>query len=357
MVIKGRITRDNKRKPLYHRVVLAVLAALIILSLIIAYRYYLYIFAPNVRTPDDKPVSILIPTGSGFDDLMDILNSRNLLINSKSFQWVARQKGFTSNIKPGHYVLKGSMNNNYLVNMFRSGIQTPVKVVFNNIRTIDQLAGKVSLQIEADSISLMQCWNDRIFLDSLGFSPVTVPIMFIPNTYEVWWNSDAYDFTRKMHKEYLRFWEGSRTDKARATGLSIQDVVILASIVEKETERNDEKPLIAGVYLNRLKKGWKLQADPTLVFASGDFELKRVLNSHKEIDSPYNTYKYPGLPPGPICIPSIASVDAVLNYQKHDYMFFCAKADLSGYHVFARTLMEHNRNARAYQQALNARGN
>lgn len=356
MGIKGRLTAEKTKKPLYHRVILAILSVLIILSLIIAYRYYQYIFAPNIRTGGENSVSVLIPTGSDFNDVMDILRSQNLLIHGKSFEWVARKKGYTSNVKPGHYVLKGSMNNNYLVNMLRSGEQTPILLVFNNIRTKEQLAGKVSLQVEADSLSLIRCWNDREFLGSLGFSPVTVTAMFIPNTYEMWWTSDAYDFTKRMHREFLHFWEGSRMDKSKSTGLSIQEVVILASIVEKETEKNDEKPMIAGVYLNRLRKGWPLQADPTLVYASGDFELKRVLNIHKEIDSPYNTYKYKGLPPGPICIPSIASVDAVLNYRKHDFMFFCAKADQSGYHAFARTLREHNRNANAYQQTLNKKG-
>jgi UPF0755 protein len=180
--------------------------------------------------------------------------------------------------------------------------------------------------------------------------------MFIPNTYEMWWTSDAYEFTGRMKKEYDRFWKGPRAEKAGDLGLSRQEVVILASIVEKETEKDDEKPVIAGVYLNRLKKGWPLQADPTLKFALGDFEIKRVLNVHKEVDSPYNTYTHTGLPPGPICIPSIASIDAVLDYRRHDYMFFCARADRSGYHAFARTLKEHNRNAKAYQKALDEQG-
>jgi len=356
MSIGSKFTREKTKRPLYHRIVLAVLGLLIIISLLIAYRFYRFIFTPNVRTGSAESISILIPSGSDFEDVRNILYSRNLIINTRSFEWVASKKKYSSNIKPGHYILKGSMNNNFLVNMLRSGAQTPVNVVFNNIRTKEQLAGKISLQLEADSLSLVHCWNDGEFLKNLGFTPSTVTAMFIPNTYEMWWTSDAYEFTKRMHKEFRNFWEGSRTDKARLTGLSLQEVVILASIIEKETEKNDEKPMIAGVYLNRLRKGWPLQADPTLVFASGNFELKRVLNIHKEIDSPYNTYKYSGLPPGPICIPSISSVDAVLNYRKHDYMFFCAKSDLSGYHAFARTLAEHNRNATAYQKAISKMG-
>jgi UPF0755 protein len=178
---------------------------------------------------------------------------------------------------------------------------------------------------------------------------------FIPNTYELWWTTDAYEFTGRMHKEYLKFWNEERQLKAKSTRLSIEEVMILASIVEKETQKNDEKSAIAGVYINRLRKDWPLQADPTVVYAWGDFEMKRVLKIHTAIDSPFNTYKYGGLPPGVICVPSIASIDAVLNYQKHDYMYFCAKADMSGYHVFSRTLAEHNRYARAYQKALNER--
>jgi len=258
-------------------------------------------------------------------------------------------------IKPGHYVLKGSMSNNELVNMLRSGVQVPVKVIFNNIRTKEELAGRVSLQIEADSLSLIKCWNDREFLKSLNTTPEKVLMIFIPNTYEFWWTTDAYKFTGRMYSEFQKFWDAERMQKADLIRLSKEKIIILASIIEKETQKNDEKNAIAGVYLNRLRKDWPLQADPTVVFAWGDFEMKRVLKFHTEIDSPYNTYIYRGLPPGPICIPSIASIDAVLNYQKHDYMFFCARADMSGYHVFSRTLGEHNRYAKAYQNALNER--
>jgi UPF0755 protein len=228
-------------------------------------------------------------------------------------------------------------------------------VIFNNIRKKEELAGKVSLQIEADSISLIKCWNDREYLKSLNTSPEKILMIFLPNTYEFWWTTDAYEFTTRMYREFQKFWDEERKQKARSARLNIEEVIILASIVEKETQKNDEKPVIAGVYLNRLQKDWPLQADPTVVYAWGDFGMKRVLTIHTKINSPYNTYINRGLPPGPICMPSIASIDAVLNYQKHDYMFFCAKADNSGNHSFSRTLAEHNRYARAYQQALNER--
>jgi UPF0755 protein len=228
-------------------------------------------------------------------------------------------------------------------------------VIFNNARKKEDLAGKLSFQIEADSLDFIKCWNDREFLKSLNTTPDRVFMIFIPNTYEFWWTTDAYEFTRRMYKEFDAFWNDERKHKARSLGLSVNEVIILASIVEKETQKNDEKPSIAGVYLNRLRKNWPLQADPTVVYAVGDFEMKRVLTVHTQIESPYNTYRYRGLPPGPIYMPSIASIDAVLNYKKHDYMFFCAKADMSGYHAFSRTLAEHNRYAKAYQQALNSR--
>ena len=314
-----------------------------------------YILKPNVRTSDNEPVSIFIPTGSTYSDVKNLLFGRGLIINRRSFEWVAGRKNYQGLIKPGHYILKGSMSNNELINMLRSGAQTPIDLVFNNIRKKEELAGKISKQIEADSLSLLKCWNDREFLKSLNTAPEKIMIIFIPNTYELWWTTDAYEFTERMYKEYRKFWDGERAQKAASTRLSSEEVIILASIIEKETQKNDEKPSIAGVYINRLRKDWPLQADPTVVFAWGDFEMKRVLTVHTKIDSPYNTYIYRGLPPGPICIPSIASIDAVLNYKNHDYMFFCARADMSGYHSFSRTLAEHNRHAKAYQNALNER--
>jgi UPF0755 protein len=355
MAIRSRILKVKPKKRLIHKLILLSLTILIIISVVIALNLANYIIKPNVRTPNNEPASVIIPAGSDFSDVKDILYKRSLIINRHSFEWMAERKNYTNLVKPGHYTIKSSMNNNDLVNMLRSGAQSPVNVVFNNIRLISDLAGNISRQIEADSLSLIKCWNDRDFLKTLNTTPDKVIMIFIPNTYEFWWTTDAYDFTRRMYKEYKNFWDGARADKVKFTGLSIGDIIILASIVEKETQKNDEKPAIAGVYINRLRKGWPLQADPTIVYASGDFDMKRVLKVHTQIDSPYNTYIHAGLPPGPICIPSIASIDAVLNYKKHDYMFFCAKDDLSGYHAFSRTLAEHDRYARAYQKALNDR--
>jgi UPF0755 protein len=247
------------------------------------------------------------------------------------------------------------MSNDKLINMLRLGEQFPVNVVFNNIRLKTEFAKKISLQLEADSAGIMQVLNDSSYQAGLGLDTETALTLFIPNTYEFFWNTDAMQFMERMRRENRIFWDGEREQKAEGIGMSKAEVVILASIVEKETNKNDEKATIAGVYLNRLKRGWLLQADPTLVYASGDFGLTRVLNVHKNIDSPYNTYKYGGLPPGPICIPSIASIDAVLNAEDHEYLFFCAKDDLSGYHVFARSITQHNRNARKYRRAIENR--
>ncbi len=263
---------------------------------------------------------------------------------------------YTNNVKPGKYQVKARMNNKELVSLLRSGKQTPVKLTFNNVRTVQQLAGLVSRKIEADSISIVDFFHDEYYQRSYGFTPQNSMSVLIPNTYEMYWNTSAKQFFERMAKEYKKFWTDARKQKALEINLSQTEVSALASIVEQETRKNDEKPIVAGVYMNRYIKGWKLEADPTLVYALGDFTVRRVLSVYKEIDSPYNTYMYTGLPPGPICIPSVASIDAVLNYAKHNYLFFCAREDFSGYHSFAKTYNDHLINARRFQKALNKRG-
>lgn len=310
------------------------------------------IFKSNVQLNDSF---FYIKTGSTFEDVVDSLDKKNVLENMQTFLWVAKQKNYPDKIKPGKYLLKKGMNNNELVNLFRSGNQVPVHIEFNSIRTAEQLAGRLSKQIEADSISIINILNDTAYLQSKGFDMYNKVSVFIPNTYEIWWNTSAQQLFDKMYKEYTAFWNSNRLSKAKELKLTPNQVITLASIVEQETSKNDEKPKVAGVYLNRLKSNMALQADPTLIFAAGDFSIRRVLNYHKEIESPYNTYKYTGLPPGPICIPAISSIDAVLNPDKHNYVFFCAKEDFSGYHNFALSYNEHLINARKYQAALNRR--
>lgn len=319
---------------------------------VILYRNYTRIYQSNVILHSKEFAYIYIPTGSDFKKVETLIKADKILLDENSFAWVARLKKYDLKIRPGKYRILNGMNNNDLVGLLRSGRQEPVKLVLQNIRTPNELAGKVALQLEADSASLIRLMTDKNYLDQSGLNPTTVLSLFIPNTYEFFWNTSPLQFMKRMFIEKKKFWNHTREQKAGLCGLKETEVMILASIIEKETNRDDEKPVIAGVYLNRLKKGWYLQADPALIFAWNDWQIRRVLDKHKKIDSPYNTYLHPGLPPGPICLPSIASIDAVLNYSHHSYMYFCAREDLSGSHNFARTLAEHNRNARRYQAAL-----
>ena len=336
--------------------VFVVIGILLVFGLAFAYWAYKTVMSSNVTTPDGKEAIIFIPTGSTYNDLQAILSEAKVLDNEQSFNWVAKQKELSTNIRPGRYVLKNGMSNNQLVNMLRGGLQTPVNVTFNNIRDVNQLAGRIAKQIEADSASISELFHNQEYIKEHGFNDYTIPALFLPDTYQFYWNTDAEGFAVRMLQEYSKFWTDDRKEQAKNLGLTPIQVSTLASIVNKETNMTDEMPRVAGVYLNRLKSNWLLQADPTLIFALNDYTIKRVLNVHKEVESPYNTYKYVGLPPGPICIPSVAAVKAVLNAEQHHYYYFCAKEDFSGYHNFAKTLAEHNRNAARYQQALNQRG-
>ena len=336
--------------------ILLVLGILMVFTLAFGYWLYKTVMSPNVQTAGGKEVVIYIPTGSDFEQVESILSESSFLINEKSFHWVAQKKDYPENIRPGRYVVKDGMSNNQLVNMLRGGLQSPVKVTFNNIRDVDMLAGRIATQIEADSASISNLLHNQNYINQLGFNNQTIPALFLPDTYEFYWNTDAEGFVVRMFQEYNKFWTEERKQKAQSKSLTPIQVSTLASIVNKETNMSDEMPRVAGVYLNRLKNNWLLQADPTLVFAWDDYSIRRVLDRHKEIESPYNTYKYIGLPPGPICIPSIAAIKAVLDAEDHNYFYFCAKEDFSGYHNFAKTLTEHNRNAIKYQQALNQRG-
>ncbi len=340
---------------MFGKIIRIILFVLIVAAGIVAYNFYRKIFLPNVVVPEQTEWYIQIPTGSGFEDVVRILNENHVLKDSGSFVWVAKKMNYPTAIHPGRYKITNEMNNKELVILLRSGIQSPVKLVFHNIRTKEQLAWRVSQYIEADSATLMDLLKDNEYLKQSGFDTNTCLTMFIPNTYEFYWNTSAEMFFRRMEKEYRKFWSSSRKELAAKAGLSREQVSILASIVEQETQRKDEKPMIAGVYLNRISRGMRLEADPTVVYALGNFSVQRVLNQYKEIDSPYNTYKYGGLPPGPICIPSIASLDAVLNHVKHDFLFFCARDDFSGYHVFAKSYSDHLINALKFQRELNRR--
>jgi UPF0755 protein len=335
-------------------ILILILVTIILISIIpIGIYVYKSLFSNNVNLQESS--LIYIPTGSSFDDVLTILEQENVLKDKQSFQQIAKRKNYTQHIKAGCYRIKPEMNNIDLVDMLRSGRQEAINFTFNNIRTKEQFAKRVSEQLETDYNDLLSFLNDEEKLKLYNVNVETALTIFIPNTYQFWWNTSVDDFMQRMYKEYQKFWTEARLEKAKNTGLSPTEIIILASIVEEENHRTDEQPRIAGVYINRLKKNMLLQADPTVKFALQDFGRKRILRKDLEIDSPYNTYKYAGLPPGPIRIPSPTCVDAVLNYEKHNYIYMCAKDDLSGYHNFATTLAQHNANAAKYHNALNRR--
>jgi len=345
---------SKKSSTNWKKIVAIVVVIIICLGGVSAWELYSMVYRSNVGFEADEKY-FYIPTGSVYQDVSNALAQQGIIINQTSFDWVSEQKKYKLNVKAGRYKLERGMSNNELVNLLRSGEQEPVMVTFNNVRFKEELAGKVGSYIEADSTEIIDLLNDPDFTEKFGFTTTTILTLFLPNTYEFWWNTSAEQFVDKMAAEYKKFWTADRKQKAKNIGLSQSEVCILASIIQKETNKADEKPTVAGVYLNRLKKGMLLQADPTLVYANRDFEARRVLNWHKQIDSPYNTYKYKGLPPGPICLPSIQSIDAVLNVKSHSYFYFCAKPDGTGYHSFACTYNEHLQNARNFQRELNNR--
>jgi len=348
------MTIERKSKimlfPRLGKYIIIFFAIAFILAAMRGYQLYQYVFRENVT----KNYILIIPQDATFKQVTDSLEMNNVLESNKAFKWVAKRKKYPSTVKPGRYEFKEGMNTNQVVNILRSGLQTPVNVTFNNVRMKEELAGKVSKYIQADSLSILNLFSDNKQIEKFGFTPETYRTMFLPDTYEFYWTTSAEDFAERMKLEYDRFWTPERLQKAEAMNLTPVEVSVLASIVQSETAKKDELQIIAGLYYNRIKKGIPLQADPTVKYAVGDFSLKRILNSHLEIDSPYNTYKYAGLPPGPINFPEKSTIDAVLNYEKNNYLYMCAREDFSGYHNFSSTLAEHNRNAAKYRAALDA---
>lgn len=314
------------------------------------YQLYRYIFDENIQTPG----SIIIPLDATYEQVIDSLKKNNIIENYNAFDWVAKRKKYSESIKPGKYLLDKGLNTNEILNMLRSGDQQPVMVTFNSLRFIEELAGAVSKYIEPDSLELIQKFTDPLVHAKYGFNKNTFHCMFIPNSYEFYWTATADQFLERMSMEYKRYWNEERSKKAKELGLTPEEVMTVASIVQEETNKKDEKPIVAGLYLNRIKRGIPLQADPTVKFALGNFRIKRVLNSHLAIDSPYNTYKYPGLPPGPINFPELSSIESVLNAANTPYIYMCARQDFSGYHNFSKTLSGHNENARKYKAALDS---
>jgi len=325
-----------------------------------AFPYYQIFRDGNTKVltlKENEEKAIFIPSESTANDVVNLLFEEKLIKKSKidNFLNLASKKNYDGhNVVPGKYTLKGGMELNQLINHLRAGNgRQEVAVTFNSVRFLEDLAGAVGKTIETDSSELIRYLKSSDTYSKYGFNHQTFMSMFLPNTYSIDWATSPEEFIDRMAHEYKNFWTENRIQKANALGLSQSKVSTLASIVYAETKKADESARIAGVYVNRLEKGMPLQADPTLIWAIGDFNIKRVLNSHKEIDSPYNTYKNKGLPPGPINIPPSSYVDAVLNYEDHNYLFFCAKEDFSGYANFARTYKQHLANAKRYQKALN----
>lgn len=317
-----------------------------------AFYTYQIIYTPNVLVEDQGRL-FAVPHGMSFKELQNKLSDQRIVNDLVSFSFLAKLKDLDTKLKPGMYSLDGDMTNVELINLLRSGSQTPVRLTFSNARLLKQLPKILSYNLEIDSADMANVLLADTTASYYGFNDQTFISMFIPNTYEVYWTATPKEILDRMKREYDQFWNEERVQKAENLNMTKEEVSTLASIVQGETNKMDEAPTIAGVYINRLQRGIPLQADPTLVFAIGDFSIRRILNKDKEFDSPYNTYKNRGLPPGPINMPGIPALNSVLNYEDHSYLYFCAKEDFSGYHAFAKTLTEHNQNARKFQRALN----
>lgn len=343
--------QGNKRKK--HTPILWTAGILSLVLLAAAIYLYRLIFAPFLP---EETIFIYIDEEKDYEEVVGQLDEKAGLPSGKIFRLLAERMHYPNNVKSGRYAIDPGMTMPDVIRLLRSGNQAAVKLTFNNIRTSEDLAGRLAQQLMVDSLTLLQSLRDPLVAENYGFSPENFVAMFIPNTYEVYWSTNVEGLLMRMKKEYERFWNDTRRKKAGKLNLTPEEVSTLASIVEEEATYTDEYPIVAGLYLNRLKRGMRLEADPTVKFSVGDFSLRRILYSHLEVESPYNTYKRAGLPPGPIRIPSIAAIEATLSPGQHDYLFMCAKDDLSGRHNFAVTHAEHARNAARYQRALNQRG-
>jgi UPF0755 protein len=318
----------------------------------LALTFYLKYFTSNVT---GKQEYLYIHTGANYNDVFKNIQDEEIVKDAGSFDAAAEGMHYKNRVKPGRYRLHEGMTNRRLINMLASGSQDPVELSFHNLRQKKDFAGFISKKLEADSASIIRLLDSQQYVKKYGFDTTNVYTMFIPNTYQIYWNTTAEKFFKRMYGNYEKFWTPERKQKAAALNLSPIKVSILASIVDAEALHDDEMPTVAGLYLNRLRRGMKLESDPTLIFALQDFTIKRVLNKDKQVNSPYNTYLHTGLPPGPVMMPSVNALNSVLDYKKNDYIYMCAKADFSGYHAFATNISDHLKNAHLYQEALNKR--
>ena len=335
------------------------LLGMVIFSVVLtSFSFYFYqlFFGANILTEEnDRSRIVLIDNDDTFDSVRNDFYNAKIIQDALSFSFVAKTLGYQELVKPGVYEFETKMTNLEAIRMLRSGDQVPIEITFNNIRLKEELAGKITNTIGLDSLTFLKKLNDEVVQKKYGFNDDNIMSMFIPNTYQVYWTISADELFERMYAEYQKFWNSERLKKAEKMGLTPKEVSTLASIVQAESIKSDESSTIAGLYYNRLQKNIKLQADPTVKFALGDFTIQRILIKDTRVDSPYNTYRYAGLPPGPINLPTIQNIEAVLNHEEHNYIYMCAKEDFSGYHRFATTLREHNRNAKLFQEALNQR--
>ena len=346
--MEQKIKKNNRRKS-----IIWIVSILLLLAITVVIFTYTLVFKPTELT---ETVYIYIDENRNYEDVVSQLREKEILPNEDIFRILADRMNYPNMVKTGRYAIEDGMTMPEIIRRLRSGSQTPLNLTFNNIRTMENLAGRLSSQLMVDSVSILNVLIDTSLAVKHGFNEHTFGAMFIPNTYEVYWDTSIDNLINRMKKEYEAFWNTQRREKAANLGLTPIEVTILASIVEEEATYADEYPVVAGLYINRLNKEMRLEADPTVKFAVGDASLRRILFKHLEVESPYNTYKIDGLPPGPIRIPSTTSIEATLSPTLHNYIFMCAKDDLSGRHNFAVTHAEHARNARAYQRALNERG-
>ena len=342
-------TRKNKKSRKID-LIIGIVCSVVVLGIIA-----LFVILRSQKLSNSETVTLYIPTGSDYSAVVDSLDAHHCIDNHAVFNTLSRIRKYSGHVKSGCYKLKPGTPVWSALTKLYYGNQDAVSVTINKYRTKQTLCEYISKRLEMNADELLYALNDSVTCAKYGYTTENIMGMFIQNTYDIYWNCSVEKLMERMHKESEKFWTNGRIRKCNKLNLSANEVIVLASIIEEESNKNDEKPDIASVYLNRIRKGMLLQADPTLKYALGDFTIRRLLNKHMEVESPYNTYKYKGLPPGPICIPSIASIDAVLQNKQTDYLYFCAKADFSGYHAFAATLAEHNANAAAFHAEMNKR--
>lgn len=342
------------------RIVAFIAIAVLIAGIVVGYLYWKRVLEVNTNMNENETRVLFVPTGAAYAEVVDSLKSGDIIKNYKTFGWVAEKKNYPQLIKAGRYELRGQMTNNELVNQLRSGDQQALHLTLNNISGIYELAGVLGNKLEPDSLSFLNLFRSEESLSAFGVNPNSLTAYFLPNTYEVWWNTSPAAFLKRMRREFDAYWSEEKLAKAKKLGLSPIEVVTLASIVESETVQPKEQPRVAGLYLNRLRINMRLQSDPTVIYGikvdQPQVQIRRVLNRHLRYDSKFNTYVYSGLPPGPIRIPELSAIEAVLNHEDHSYLYMAADPSRPGYHNFATNLRQHNVNARKYQNWANRAG-